>query len=286
MISLVIPAFNEQDQIANTIRTAVDIFIAAKLEPFEIVVVDDGSTDKTALLAEQAGAVLVSHIQNLGYGRSLKDGIAASNYDTIVISDADGTYPLAEIPTLVTEYNRGFDMVVGARTGVYYRDSILKSPMRTLLKWLVEFTTGRSIPDINSGLRVFSRKTIMPYYRHLCDTFSFTTAATLAYMLTGRTVAYLPIAYHERIGASKVRLFRDSLRTLQYITEAIIYYNPLKLFIVCSGLCVVLGLVCLALAIAFRITTLFVFSAGALLVAIVIFSLGLLAILLKQIMDK
>ncbi len=177
-------------------------------------------------------------------------------------------------------------MVVGARTGAHYRESILKSPMRKILKWLVEFTAGRSIPDTNSGLRVFSRKTIMPYYTHLCNTFSFTTAATLAYMMTGRTVAYLPIDYHERVGRSKVRLFRDSLRTLQYIAEAIIYYNPLKLFIVCSGLCVILGLVCLAFAIMTRIATLFMFSAGALLVAILVFALGHLAMLLKQIMDK
>jgi glycosyltransferase involved in cell wall biosynthesis len=286
MISLVIPAYNEEAQIAKTIQMAADIFKSAKLEPFEIIVVNDGSTDNTASQAGQAGAKLVSHIQNLGYGRSLKDGITASFYDTIVITDADGTYPLAKIPMLVAEFQRGFDMVVGARTGVHYRESIMKSPMRKILKWLVEFTAGRSIPDTNSGLRVFSRKAIMPYYAHLCDTFSFTTAATLAYMMTGRTVAYLPIEYHERVGQSKVRLFRDSLRTLQYIAEAIVYYNPLKLFIVCSSLCVILGLVCLVFAIMGRIATLFMFSAGALLIAILVFALGLLAMLLKQIMDK
>jgi glycosyltransferase involved in cell wall biosynthesis len=285
MISLVIPAFNEQDQIATTIATASGVLRSAKLEPFEIVVVDDGSTDATGAQARKAGARVVTHIQNLGYGRSLKDGIAASSYDTIVITDADGTYPLGEIPTLVAEYDRGFDMVVGARTGRHYRESFIKSPMRKLLKWLVEFTAGRSIPDTNSGLRVFSRKTIMPYYNHLCDTFSFTTAATLAYMMTGRTVAYLPIPYHQRVGKSKVRLLRDSMRTLQYIVEAIIYYNPLKIFIVCSAFCVALGLICIPFAIVFRITTLFMFSAGTMLVAILIFSLGLLAVLLRQIMD-
>lgn len=285
MISIVIPAYNEQDEIANTVQAAGAVLRSANLEPFEIIVVDDGSSDGTGTKAEAAGVRVVRHVHNLGYGRSLKDGIAASQYDTVVITDADGTYPLAEIPALVTEYRRGFDMVVGARTGEHYRESFIKSPMRKILKWLVEFTAGRSIPDINSGLRVFSRKTMMLYFSHLCETFSFTTSATLAYMMTSRTVAYVNIPYHERVGTTKIRLLRDSLRTLQYIVEAIVYYNPLKIFIVCSALCVLLALICIPFAIAFRIATLFMFSAGTMLVAILIFALGLLAVLLKQIMD-
>jgi len=104
--------------------------------------------------------------------------------------------------------------------------------------------------------------------------------------MTGRSVAYIPITYCDRVGKSKVRLFRDGLRTLQYIVEAIAYYNPLKLFLLCSASCVALALACIPFAIVFRIATLFMFSAGTLLVAMIIFSMGLLAILLKQIMDK
>jgi glycosyltransferase involved in cell wall biosynthesis len=286
MLSVVIPAYNEEQQIAETVHAVAAVLDAAKIAPYEIIVVNDGSDDKTAPLAESAGARVVSHVQNFGYGRSIKDGIAAAKYDIIATTDADGTYPLAEIPVLLEKYHVGFDMVVGARTGEHYRESALKSPMRKLLKFLVEFTSGRSIPDINSGLRIFSRSTIMPYYQHLCDTFSFTTSATLAYMMTGRSVAYLTIPYHQRTGKSKVRLFRDSLRTLQYIVEAIVYYNPLKLFLICSLACVALAVACLPFAIIFHIATLFMFSAGTMLVAILIFSIGLLAILLKQIMDK
>jgi glycosyltransferase involved in cell wall biosynthesis len=286
MLSVVIPAYNEEDAIAETVRSVRAVMEAANLLPCEVVVVDDGSQDQTAARAREAGAKVVSHVQNFGYGRSLKDGIAAAQYDTIAISDADGTYPLGEIPALHEKYKTGFDMVVGARTGAHYRESALKSPMRKILQWLVEFTAGRSIPDINSGLRIFSRDTIMPYYRHLCDTFSFTTSATLAYMMTGRSVAYVPIGYGERVGKSKVRLFRDSMRTLQYIVEAIAYYNPLKLFLICSWACVAFAVALIPFAIIFRIATLFMLSAGSLLVAMLVFSLGLLAILLKQIMDN
>jgi glycosyltransferase involved in cell wall biosynthesis len=286
MVSLVIPALNEQEQISATIAIAVKVLTSSNIEPYEIIVVDDGSTDATADRARAASARVVSHVQNLGYGRSLKDGILAAQHDTIIISDADGTYPLEEIPNLLGQYQRGFDMVVGARTGKHYRESMLKAPMRKVLQFLVEFTAGRSIPDINSGLRVFSRKAIIPYFNHLCDTFSFTTSTTLAYMMTGRTVQYIPIVYDARVGESKVRLFRDSVRTLQYIIESIVYYNPLKIFIICSIACLLLAVIIGILAIALHATTLFMLTAGTILVAILIFSLGLLAVLLKQIMDK
>jgi polyisoprenyl-phosphate glycosyltransferase len=286
MVSLVIPALDEQDEIGNAVSSAAAVLRSAGIAPFEIIVIDDSSTDATAERARAAGARVITHVQNLGYGRSLKDGITAAQHDCIIISDADGTYPLKEMPALIARYRCGFAMVVGARSGEHYRQSLLKSPMRKLLQLLVQFTAGRSIPDINSGFRIFSRATIMPYFNHLCNTFSFTTSATLAYMMRRRTVAYMPIGYDQRIGESKVHLFRDSLRTLQYIVEAIVYYNPLKIFIMCSFGCLLLAAVIAVFAILFHVATLFMLSAGTVLVAILIFSLGLLAVLLKQIMDK
>lgn len=226
------------------------------------------------------------HPHNVGYGRSLKDGIAAAQYDTIAITDADGTYPVERIPDLLQQYVYGFDMVVGQRTGVHYRESVFKAPLRAILKFLVEFTAGRTVPDINSGLRVFSRRTAQPYFKHLCDTFSFTTSLTLAYMMTGKFVAYVPINYHARIGSTKVQLLREALRTLQYIVQAIIYYNPLKIFLIMSVLCLLLATIALAVALILQITTAFILCVGSILLAILIFALGLLADLLKQIMTK
>ena len=125
MISVVIPALNERNAIVETVERTREVLAAAKLEPFEIVVVDDGSDDGTGELAKQAGAHVLRHPHNIGYGRALKDGIAAAQYDIIVITDADGSYPIEEIPALVALYQSGFDMVVGARTGKQYRESSL-----------------------------------------------------------------------------------------------------------------------------------------------------------------
>lgn len=286
MISIVIPAYNEENAINETIQEVRKVMDEQPSLEYEIVIVNDGSTDSTAEKAQSSGVTVINHPHNIGYGRSLKDGIQNARYDTIVITDADRTYPLHEIPNLLQEYKKGFDMVVGARTGKHYRESLLKSPLRLILKFLVEFTAGRKVPDVNSGLRIFSKATIVPYLKHLCDTFSFTTSLTLAYMMTGRFVKYLEIPYEKREGKSKVKLFRDSLRTLQYILQAINYYNPIKVFILFSAVCVFFSMIGFLMSAIFHLNSGFYLGIGGLLVALIVVCFGLIADLLKQIMNK
>jgi glycosyltransferase involved in cell wall biosynthesis len=286
MISIVIPALNEAGGIAGTIGALKQMLDDAGEPDAEIVVVDDGSSDDTGAIATAAGAKVIRHPHNVGYGQSLKTGILAARHDTIVIIDADLTYPAEAIPALLARYREGFDMVVGARTGHYYEGGAFKGPLRQLLKVVVEFSAGRSIPDANSGLRVFSRKTVTPYLPHLCNTFSFTTSLTLAYMMTGRFVDYRPIAYHARVGRTKVRLFMDSLRTLQYIVQAIIYYSPLKLFLMLTLLTILLAFSGFLASALTGLNIFYYLGIGGLLVSILIFALGLLADLLRQILVR
>lgn len=288
MISVVIPAYNEENAIIDTIQEINDVFKTMNLSSdlYEIIIVNDGSTDQTRAKAESMGARVINHPHNVGYGRSLKDGIVQAKFDTIVITDADRTYPFQMVPEIYELYKQGFDMVVGARTGSHYRESLLKAPLRHVLKFLVEFTAGRKVPDVNSGLRIFSRQTIMTYLNHLCDTFSFTTSMTLAYMMTGRFVKYTPIPYEKREGKSKVRLFRDSLRTLQYILQAINYYNPIKIFILFSLTCIFLSAIGFCISIIFGLQIGYLLGVGGLLVSLIVMCFGLTADLLKQIMNK
>lgn len=268
--SVVIPALNEEAGIAGVIGALKALSPAP-----EIVVVDDGSDDRTGEIAKQAGAKVVRHPAPGGYGRSIKDGVRAASNDLIVITDADGTYPTDRIPAFVAEMDKGFDMVVGARHGRHYRGTFLKMPARIIFKWLVEFTTGRRIPDINSGLRAFRKSTVLMYEGDLCNTFSFTTTLTLIYLLTGKFVKYLPVDYGARVGRSKVRIVRDSLRTLQYITEVIAVYNPLKLFTLLAGF---LGLLMLASLVEFFVFLepwFLVFAAMFLVGGFIVFGLGL-----------
>jgi polyisoprenyl-phosphate glycosyltransferase len=286
LISIIIPAYNEENAIADTVQRCKVVLQTIGNEQSEVIVVDDDSKDNTFNTAKQYAQQVLKHPHNIGYGRSLKDGITAAKNDVIVITDADGTYPIESIPDLVTEYQKGFDMVVGARQGKNYDESFSKKLLRVFLKWLVEFTAGRTIPDINSGLRIFSKKTISPFFDSLCDTFSFTTSLTLAYMMTGKFVKYIPIAYHKRVGSSKVKLFKDSLRTLQFIVEAILYYNPIKIFLVFSGMLIVFGFAGLTAAFFSNLSLFYYVGIGCILLAFMMFGLGLIATLLKQILQK
>lgn len=286
MISIIVPAYNEHDAIKDTIDRARAVLEKAGIGDHEIIVVDDGSSDGTGEIAKAAGARVIRHPHNIGYGRSLKSGIIAASYETIVISDADGSYPIEEIPALIEAYREGYDMVVGARTGSAYRESLIKSPLRWILKAIVQFTANREVPDINSGLRVFGKTTAIGYFNHLSDTFSFTTSLTLAYMMNAKFVHYRPISYHERIGTSKVRLLRDSIRTLQYILEAATYYNPLKIFGFFGALCIAMAVVAVVLGVVLQVYSAFLLGVGAILLGILVFAMGLLAVLLKQIMDR
>jgi polyisoprenyl-phosphate glycosyltransferase len=285
MISVVIPAFDEHAAIGHTVSEVRSLMTGGRLSAVDIVVVDDGSGDGTGSVAEEQGARVVRHPHNLGYGRALKTGIQAAEHDTIVIIDADGTYPIGEIPRLLQTFGDGFDMVVAARPSRLTEPG-LKRALRLLLTFLVQFTVGRKVPDVNSGLRVFSRRTVLPYFSQLCDTFSFTTSLTLAYMMTGRFVGYVPISYEQRVGTTKVRLVRDALRTLQYIVQAIVYYNPIKIFLLLALACLVVAGTGVVIVAALGMPGALVLGIAGILLAIVIFSLGLLADLLRQIMGQ
>lgn len=285
-ISIVIPAYCEEDAIEKTIHQIQIVCQENHILNPEIIIVDDGSTDLTAQIARKCGANVIHHPHNIGYGRSLKDGILKAQYDTIVITDADLTYPFDQLPQLLAEYQKGFDMVVGARTGKYYRESLLKAPLRKILKFIVEFSAGRKIPDINSGFRVFSKKTIQPFFPHLCETFSFTTSATLAYSMKGKFIKYIDIPYHKRMGKSKVRLFKDSLRTFQYVLQAINYYNPLKLFLLFVVMCIIIAFISFTLALCTHRHVFYSLGIGSSMVGLIAMGLGLIADLLKQIMDQ
>lgn len=286
MISVVIPAFNEENAIVETIEEIKGILNQAEIEGYEIIVVDDGSSDQTYERAIGTGVIVKRHPHNVGYGSALKTGIREARFNTIVITDADRTYPFDKVPELIEFKTQGYDLVVGARTGKYYRESFLKSWLRKILKFIVEFTTDREVPDINSGLRVFDKDTILPLMPRLCNTYSFTTSQTLSYMMTGKFVKYIEIPYLKREGDSKVRMFRDSMRTLQFIIQASIYYNPIKIFFLFSMICVFFSLVGFLFSALLGLFSGFLLGIGGLLVALLVFSIGLLADLLRQIMDK
>jgi len=227
--TVVMPAFNEEDGIVDTLERLRERLATLDVAS-EIVVVDDGSTDRTSeLLASQTGIRVVRHDRNLGYGAALKTGIRHARHPLIVITDADGSYPNERIPELVARANTA-DMVVGARTSANVEYSFLRSVPKWFLKKFAEWLAMRKIPDINSGLRVFRKDVVARFLGILPDGFSFTTTITLAMLTNGYTVHYEPVDYRQRVGRSKIRPIRDTLRIAQLILRTGMYFAPLRVF--------------------------------------------------------
>lgn len=241
MISVIIPAYNEENAIEETIKQIKKVI--KNYKGAEIIVVNDGSTDNTREIALKSEVTVIDNPKNMGYGYSLKRGIKEAKNEIIVITDADLTYPFDRVPEMLKIKEKGYDMVVGARSGKYYKENIFKSFLRGLLKILVEFMAGKKIKDINSGLRIFDKSVVTKFMPRLCDTFSFTTSQTLAYMMNNYKVCYVDIPYYKRVGKTKVKLFKYSFVTLKYIIQAGIYYNPIKIFTLIMFLIIIIFII-------------------------------------------
>ncbi len=233
-VSVVIPAYNEEGGVGPQVKSIRQVLRSHGIT-HEIIVVDDGSHDSTAEEAVRAGARVLRHLKNRGYGASLKTGIMAATYDVIAITDADGTYPADQIPAMLSRLTTA-DMVVGARTGEQVNIPWVRKPGKLMLGWLANRIAGQHIPDLNSGLRLFWRDCATQYFPVLSNKFSFTTTITLALMADDYHVVYHPVNYYQRIGKSKIvpRHFLDF--TILVIRMAMLF-QPLKVFVplVCTS---------------------------------------------------
>jgi len=241
-VSVVVPAYNEAGAVGDCLRSLLETLDAADFGA-EVLVVDDGSTDGTAdEVRKVEGVKLVAHRQNLGYGAALKTGIRAAHGETIVIADADGSYPVERIPDLVRGMDE-YDMVVGARTGEHVRVPALRKPAKWFLTQLASYLAEADIPDLNSGLRAFRRQDALRLFGILPSGFSFTVTITLAMLCGGMRVAFLPINYHQRKGRSKISPIGDTYNFIILIVRTISYFNPLKVFLPAAALVLAVGVV-------------------------------------------
>lgn len=229
--SVVVPCYNEEGAIDRTIA-----HLRQKLgDPsrYELIIVEDGSTDASpelliAAVSRDPALRVLHHRRNRGYGAALKTGIANARSPLIVITDADGTYPNEQIPALVEEAS-GYDMLVGARTGQNVTHSRLRAIPKIFLRRWASWIAGQDIPDLNSGLRVFRKETAERFLTVLPDSFSFTTTITLCMLTNYCPVRYVPIDYMHRVGKSKIKPIRDTLRFIMLIMRTGMYFAPLRL---------------------------------------------------------
>jgi len=227
--TILIPAYNEEDGIGPVLDQLDRVMRESGID-YEILVVDDGSRDKTAEEVRKHDVTLVQHTVNRGYGAALKTGLRQARHELIVITDADGTYPNERIPELIGQIH-DCDMVVGARTGENTHVPLVRRPAKWFITRLAESITGSEIPDLNSGLRVFRKPLAMEFYHLFPKGFSFTTTITLAMLTNDYPVKFIPIDYHARVGNSKIRPIRDTANFIHLILRTVMYFAPLRIFL-------------------------------------------------------
>ncbi len=271
-LAVIIPAYNEEAGIGQTVN---ELRAAMAGIPWraELVVVDDGSSDGTAAVAEGLGVRVIRLPDNEGYGAAIKAGIRAVPAELFAIIDADGTYPPTALAKLLHAMSDA-DMVVGARDIHSRNISFFRRPAKWFLNWLAGYLAGRRIPDVNSGLRVMRGSAVRQFLPLLPSGFSFTTTITLSMLCTGHRVHYLPIEYRARIGHSKIRPTHFTA-FLILVLRTVMLFNPLKVFLPLGGLVFLIGLGKLVQDLVLK--NLSETAVMAFLSALVIWSLGLLA---------
>lgn len=231
-IAIIIPAKNEQTSIAHVIENIKKITLPDPFQLLEIIVVNDGSSDKTSHLASEAGAKVINHRYSKGNGASIKTGVRETTADIIVFMDGDGQHSPDDIPMLLTKLKSGFDMVVGARQKGS-QASIGRSLANKFYNKFASYMTGHKIEDLTSGFRAVKANKFREFLSLLPNGFSYPTTSTMAFFRAGYSVAYQPIhaAQREDNSISHIHPLKDGIRFLLIIFKVGTLYSPLKLFL-------------------------------------------------------
>jgi len=227
-VSIVIPAYNEAHSIGKLVSD-----IKATYPDFEIIVVDDGSSDGTGAIATESGAVVYKHPYNIGNGAAIKSGIRIAGGEIIVFMDADGQHDPEHIKTLIENIPE-FDMVVAARPKGD-QASWIRGLGNRVYNWLASYVSKFTIQDLTSGFRAVKSDVAHNLLYLLPNTYSYPTTLTLGVLRTGRSLKYVQLRSQARkMGKSKIRIVRDGVRFFMIITKICTLYSPLRIFLPAS----------------------------------------------------
>jgi len=234
-VTILMPAFNEEQSIGKTIREI------KQLHPdFEILVVDDGSTDQTKEEAVKAGANVWKHPHNIGNGAAIKTGLRYASGEWILMMDSDGQHRPEDIARLL-EYKDDYEMVVGARTKES-KTSLHRDVANFIYNRLATYVTKFKVEDLTSGFRLVKNERVRKFIYLLPNTFSYPSTITMAYLRSGLSIKYVPIQTLARKGKSKIRLLQDGIRFFLIITKIATLFSPFRIFLPVSFLFFVTGL--------------------------------------------
>jgi glycosyltransferase involved in cell wall biosynthesis len=272
--TVLIPAYNEEQSIGNTVRRLKELY-----PDFEVLVIDDGSTDKTMQVAMDAGANVWPHPYNIGNGAAIKSGLRVARGEWVVMMDADSQHNPEDIARLL-EHKDQYDMVIGARTNksetAWHRDLA-----NYFYNKFATYVTKFKIDDLTSGFRLVRKSTAGQYIYLLPNTFSYPTTLTMAYLRSGRSIKYLPIEVKKRVGKSKIKLVEDGIRFFLIISKIATLFSPFRIFLPISILLFFTGLsyYCFTFFTQGRFTNM---SALLITTSIIVFMIGLVSEQISQ----
>ncbi len=273
-VSIVLPAYNEELAIAKVIDD-VQAAMRTTSYAYEILVVDDNSTDKTAAVAQSKNVRVVKRLVQGGSGASRRTGILESQGEIIVMLDADGSYEAGDIPKLLA-YFPDYDQVNGARTSEQGTLKLLRTPAKWFIRKLACYLTSTNIPDLNTGLKAFKKDIMKKYLWVLPDGFSCVTTMSLAFLTNGYAVKYVPTTYHKRIGESKFHPIKDTASYFNTVVRMVMYFKPLRvfmpLFLILSAFAIIKSILSLAFTSTLQESDIIIFMT-----AIIVATLGLIA---------
>jgi len=240
-LSVIMPALNEGEVIADLVRRVKSV-LDARDEKYEILVVDDGSSDNTASEARSMGAHVIQHPYNIGNGAAIKTGIRHAKGSVLIMIDGDGQEDPNDIPRLLEKIGV-YDMIVGSRTRAS-ETALHRDLANTLYNWLASYISGRKIEDLTCGLRAVKTRIARQFVYLLPNAFSYPSTLTLSIVRAGYSLGYIPIRTTRRAGKnkSKIKPLQDGLRFLLIILKIAVFYSPLKVFMPLSVLIFLLGI--------------------------------------------
>jgi len=235
-LSIVIPAKNESSGLKKLLPALLELYPEA-----EIIVVNDGSSDNTEEICQNANITIVSHPYSMGNGAAIKTGARTAKGTIVIFMDADGQHDPAVIPSLLEKLDKGYDMAVGARTYDTHA-SITRLFGNHFYNKLASLMTGYKIEDLTSGFRAVRARHFKKFLYLLPNGFSYPTTCTMAFFRSGLPVAYVPIRAGQREGKSNIKLLKDGLRFFLIILKIGSLFSPMRLFLPISVTLFAVGL--------------------------------------------
>ena len=242
-LSIIVPVFNEAGTIKNVVVNLKNELGFLDLVNFEIIIINDASTDNTAQILSQIENIrIITHPYNKGYGAALKTGAREARYDWLMFYDADGQHKPEYIKKILPHLEN-YDLVAGERVG--YQGPLIRQPGKKLVHWLAFYLFKQKINDVNCGLRFVKKNEFLKFAHILPNGFSISTTTVFAFLKEKLNVKFVPVEINKRAGGKSMVKPNQAAVYFMLIFRLVMLFSPLRIFLPVSAFFFLVGFACL-----------------------------------------